>query len=62
MNVSLAGGKLSIEISVKSLCKNVYRGNFILRGETEDLRDLYNIGLGFSRGVGFGNIEVVRCL
>lgn len=46
----------------KSLCKSVYKGNFILRGNIDDLRDLYKIGLGFSRGVGFGNIEVIRCL
>lgn len=47
---------------LKSLCKNVYKGNFVLRGNINDLKDLYGIGLGFSRGVGFGNIEVVRCL
>lgn len=47
---------------LKSLCRSVYRGNFVLRGDIDDLRDLYNIGLGFSRGSGFGNIEVVKCL
>lgn len=47
--------------NLKSLYKNVYKGSFVLRGDADDLRDLYNIGIGFSRGVGFGNIEVVRC-
>ncbi|MCR8743765.1 CRISPR-associated endoribonuclease Cas6 [Romboutsia lituseburensis] len=38
---------------------NSYRGKFILRGDSEDLNDIYRLGIGFKRGQGFGNIETV---
>ncbi|MPN29686.1 hypothetical protein SDC9_177139 [bioreactor metagenome] len=38
---------------------NSYRGKFILRGDSEDLNDIYRLGIGFKRGQGFGNIEAV---
>ena len=41
-------------------CVNSYKGRFILRGDNEDLNDIYKLGLGFKRGQGFGNLEVVN--
>ena len=41
-------------------CVNSFKGRFILRGDNEDLNDIYKLGLGFKRGQGFGNLEVVN--
>ncbi len=38
---------------------NSFAGEFVLEGDVADLRDIYNLGLGFKRGQGFGMIEVV---
>lgn len=39
---------------------NSYKGIFKLKGDNEDLNDIYKLGLGFKRGQGFGNLEVVN--
>ena len=39
---------------------NSYKGIFKLIGDNEDLNDIYKLGLGFKRGQGFGNLEVVN--
>lgn len=39
---------------------NSYKGMFRLKGDNEDLNDIYKLGLGFKRGQGFGNLEVVN--
>lgn len=39
---------------------NSYKGIFRLKGDNEDLNDIYKLGLGFKRGQGFGNLEVVN--
>jgi len=39
---------------------NSYKGKFILRADNEDLNDIYKLGLGFKRGQGFGNIDVIN--
>ncbi|MDQ2086001.1 CRISPR-associated endoribonuclease Cas6 [Herbivorax sp. ANBcel31] len=41
------------------LCINSYEGIFKLCGNSEDLRDLYALGLGFKRSQGFGMLDVV---
>lgn len=41
-------------------CVNSFKGRFILRGDNEDLNDIYKLGLGFKRSQGFGNLEVVN--
>ncbi|WP_455539346.1 CRISPR-associated endoribonuclease Cas6 [Terrisporobacter sp.] len=41
-------------------CVNSYKGVFRLKGDNEDLNDIYKLGLGFKRGQGFGNLEVVN--
>lgn len=38
---------------------NGYVGSFILRGNTNDLNDIYKLGIGFKRSQGFGMVEVV---
>lgn len=38
---------------------NCYEGIFKLEGDVEDLNKLYQLGLGFRRGQGFGMIELV---
>lgn len=38
---------------------NGYMGIFKLIGDIEDLKDIYNLGLGFKRSQGFGMIEVL---
>lgn len=38
---------------------NAYSGVFKLKGNIEDLEDLYKLGIGFRRSQGFGMIEVV---
>ena len=39
---------------------NAYRGSFVLRGDAEDLADVYQLGIGFKRSQGFGNIDVLE--
>lgn len=39
---------------------NSYKGIFRLTGDNEDINDIYRLGLGFKRGQGFGNLEVVN--
>lgn len=39
---------------------NSYKGMFKLRGDKEDLNDIYKLGLGHKRNQGMGNIEVVN--
>lgn len=39
---------------------NSYKGRFMLRGDSEDLNDIYKLGIGFKRGQCFGNLEVVN--
>ena len=41
------------------LCINSYEGIFKLCGDPEDLKDLYNLGLGFKRSQGFGMLDIV---
>lgn len=36
-----------------------YKGRFLLEGDPEDLRDLYQLGLGFRRSSGWGMFEVI---
>lgn len=43
----------------KYLYVNAYSGTFMLYGDSEDLRDLYMLGIGFKRNQGFGMIEVL---
>jgi CRISPR-associated endoribonuclease Cas6 len=38
---------------------NAWAGQFILEGDYRDLKHIYNLGLGFKRGQGFGMVEVV---
>lgn len=38
---------------------NSYVGDFILEGDTEDLQDIYLLGVGFKRNQGFGMIEII---
>lgn len=38
---------------------NAYRGIFKLKGDVEDLNLLYQLGLSFRRGQGFGMLEVI---
>lgn len=37
-----------------------YKGRFLLEGNPEDLRHLYQLGLGFRRNSGWGMIEVIQ--
>lgn len=39
---------------------NSYKGSFMLKGNNEDLNDIYKLGLSHKRGQGFGNLEVVN--
>lgn len=39
---------------------NSYKGGFMLKGNNEDLNDIYKLGIGHKRGQGFGNLEVVN--
>lgn len=39
---------------------NSHKGMFKLKGDKEDLNDIYKLGVGFKRGQGFGNIDVVN--
>lgn len=39
---------------------NAYRGMFSLTGDKEDLMAIYQLGLGFKRSQGFGNLDVVE--
>ena len=39
---------------------NSYKGSFRLKGNNEDLNDIYKLGLSHKRGQGFGNLEVVN--
>lgn len=39
---------------------NAYRGIFSLTGDKEDLMAIYQLGLGFKRSQGFGNLDVVE--
>lgn len=41
-------------------CVNAYRGNFVIKGDKEDLNDIYKLGIGFKRAQGFGNLELVE--
>jgi CRISPR-associated endoribonuclease Cas6 len=36
-----------------------YKGTFLLEGHPEDLRDLYQLGVGFRRSSGWGMLEVI---
>ena len=38
---------------------NSFKGNFKLIGNSQDLQDLYMLGLGFKRNQGFGMLEVI---
>ena len=39
---------------------NAYRGTFKLKGDPEDLKLITQLGLGFRRSSGFGNIQLVE--
>lgn len=39
---------------------NGYKGRFKLCGDTEDLNDLYKLGVGFKRAQGFGYIDLIE--
>lgn len=38
---------------------NSYKGAFELKGDIEDLKDIYKLGIGFKTNQGFGMVEVV---
>ncbi|MGL5616479.1 MAG: CRISPR-associated endoribonuclease Cas6 [Sarcina sp.] len=38
---------------------NAYKGQFLLRGDRDDLRAIYKIGLGYRRSMAAGMIEVI---
>lgn len=44
----------------KILYVNAYRGMFRLKGDPEDLKLITQLGLGFRRSSGFGNIQLVE--
>ncbi|MCC0686255.1 CRISPR-associated endoribonuclease Cas6, partial [Clostridioides sp. ZZV14-6345] len=39
---------------------NGYKGRFILKGDIDDLNLIYNLGLGFRRAQGFGDVDVLE--
>lgn len=38
---------------------NSFKGSFELEGAVEDLRDIYQLGIGFKKSQGFGMLEVI---
>ncbi|QTL99150.1 CRISPR-associated endoribonuclease Cas6 [Iocasia frigidifontis] len=38
---------------------NSFKGSFELEGAVEDLKDIYQLGIGFNRSQGFGMLEVI---
>lgn len=39
---------------------NGYKGKFILKGDIDDLNIIYNLGLGFRRAQGFGDVDILE--
>lgn len=39
---------------------NGYKGKFILKGDIDDLNLIYNLGIGFRRAQGFGDVDILE--
>lgn len=50
--------KFTVDTGKKYFYVNSHQGIFSLRGAAEDLRDIYQLGVGFKRNQGFGMVDV----
>lgn len=58
-NIDLRKVVVKEKIHDKTIYVDAYKGHFVLEGNTQDLQDIYQLGLGTKRSQGFGMLDIV---